>query len=66
MKLHQPNWRTSSYSGHGDNNCVEVADNQPAVLVRDTKQAGAGPVIAFSPEAWSRFTVAAPAGRFLA
>ncbi|NJQ14718.1 DUF397 domain-containing protein [Streptomyces bohaiensis] len=60
----QPNWRTSSYTGSGDNSCVEVADNQPAVLVRDTKHAGAGPMISFSPEVWSRFTATVPGRRF--
>ncbi|MFC9883134.1 DUF397 domain-containing protein [Streptomyces libani] len=51
-----PNWHKSSYSGGGDNDCVEVADNQLKVMVRDTKQAGLGPVLAISPAAWSEFT----------
>ncbi|NJQ14717.1 DUF397 domain-containing protein [Streptomyces bohaiensis] len=58
MNTAQPNWRTSSYSGNGDNNCVEVADDHPSVLVRDTKHAGAGPMISFSPGAWGHFTAA--------
>ena len=45
-------WRKSSYSG---GNCVELADQGGRVLVRDTKQAGAGPVLAFSTSAWRRF-----------
>jgi len=49
----EPTWRTSSYSGQG--NCVELADQGGRVLVRDTKQAGAGPVLAFSTPAWRRF-----------
>ena len=49
----EPIWRTSSYSGQG--NCVELAGQRSRVLVRDTKQAGAGPVLAFSTPAWRRF-----------
>ncbi|MFE0193599.1 DUF397 domain-containing protein [Streptomyces sp. NPDC058989] len=51
-----PNWHKSSYSGGGSNDCVEVADNDPAaVLVRDTKNEGRGPVLTVTPEAWSSF-----------
>jgi hypothetical protein len=49
----EPTWRTSSYSGQG--NCVELAGQRNRVLVRDTKQAGTGPVLAFSAPAWRRF-----------
>ncbi|MGD3106820.1 DUF397 domain-containing protein [Streptomyces sp. YGL11-2] len=48
------NWHKSSYSGGGDNDCVEVADNQPRVLVRDSK-VNQGPVIAVTRSAWSAF-----------
>jgi hypothetical protein len=48
-------WRKSSYSGDGGSNCVEVADHDNRVLVRDTKQNDAGPVLRFAPEAWRRF-----------
>jgi len=48
-------WRKSSYSGGSGGNCVELADQGGRVLVRDTKQAGAGPVLAFSTPAWRRF-----------
>jgi 20S proteasome alpha/beta subunit len=47
-------WRTSSYSNNGGN-CVGVADSEGVISVRDTK-ANAGPVLAFSPETWERFT----------
>src|SRR4051812_7607125 len=47
-------WRTSSYSGSGDN-CVEVAPTGPDVLLRDTKDHGSGPVIAFSATQWAAF-----------
>lgn len=46
-------WIKSSYSSTG--NCVEVGNAAGHVLVRDTKQASAGPVLAFSVDAWSRF-----------
>lgn len=46
-------WRTSSYSGNGGGNCVEVAaDGQ--VLVRDS-QDRAGTVLPFSAAAWRGF-----------
>jgi hypothetical protein len=47
-------WRTSSYSGNGGGNCVEVAGQAQRVLVRDTRgQADA--VLRFTPAAWRRF-----------
>jgi Domain of unknown function (DUF397) len=48
-------WRTASYSSNGGANCVEVADGASRVLVRDTQQAGSGPVLGFSLDAWRRF-----------
>jgi hypothetical protein len=53
-------WRTSSYTGSGGGNCVEVA-SQPQdnrILIRDTKDRH-GPVLAFSPGAWRTFTTKA-------
>jgi hypothetical protein len=47
-------WRKSSYSGNGGQDCVEVAGDD-AVLIRDTTQDGAGPVLRFAPAAWRRF-----------
>jgi hypothetical protein len=49
-----PRWRTSSYSGNGGGNCVEVAGHGSRVLVRDTKDR-LGPVLRFSPGTWRRF-----------
>jgi hypothetical protein len=49
------NWRTSSYSGNGGGNCVEVADAGSRVMVRDTKHRGAG-TLAFTADAWQTFT----------
>ena len=47
-------WRKSSHSGGNGGSCVEVGQ-AGRVLVRDTKQAGTGPVLRFSPAAWRRF-----------
>ena len=48
-------WRKSSWSavnGH----CVEVAALRGMlVAVRDTKDAGCGPVLTFEPQAWGAF-----------
>jgi hypothetical protein len=43
-------WRTSSYTGSGGGNCVEVGDQtgEGRVLVRDTKDRR-GPVLALDP-----------------
>lgn len=50
-----PAWRKSSRSGSNGGACVEVAGNLPdRVLVRDTKDRS-GPVLTFSPSAWSAF-----------
>ncbi|KPI21979.1 protein of unknown function DUF397 [Actinobacteria bacterium OV450] len=49
-------WRTSSYSNGDGGDCVEVSDDLPGLVpVRDTKLAGAGPVLAFAAAAWSSF-----------
>ena len=47
-------WRKSSYSGGSGGNCVEVADRDHHVMVRDTKDRP-GPVLRFSPAAWRSF-----------
>jgi Domain of unknown function (DUF397) len=46
-------WRKSTYSSNGGANCVEVA-NTDHVMVRDTAQHGAGPVLRFTPATWRR------------
>jgi Domain of unknown function (DUF397) len=50
----RPAWRTSSYTGNGGGNCVEVGDAARVILVRDTKDR-AGPVLRFTPVAWRTF-----------
>jgi hypothetical protein len=58
-------WRKSTRSDNGGSSCVEVAKNLPGVVgVRDTKDVGAGPVLEFSPGAWSAFTAAVKRGTF--
>jgi hypothetical protein len=46
-------WRKSSYSGNGGQ-CVEVADDDSRVLVRDTKDR-TGPILRFTQDVWVRF-----------
>ena len=47
------NWRKSSGSDSGA--CVEVARVGDVVGVRDTKAAGRGPVLEFTPNEWRAF-----------
>ena len=48
-------WRKSSYSGSNGGNCIEVAAAAGTVAVRDSKNPH-GPVLAFGPRSWRRFT----------
>lgn len=57
-------WRTSTRSG-SEGNCVEVATNLAGVVgIRDTKDRGAGPVLAVPRAGWATFIAATRAGRF--
>jgi hypothetical protein len=47
-------WRRSSYSGGGNNDCVEVAFRADAVGVRDSKNV-VGPRLQFPTTAWRTF-----------
>jgi hypothetical protein len=51
-------WRTSSYTGNGGGNCVEAAHIPGAILIRDTKDRGAGPVLRVSAGTWRAFLAA--------
>ena len=51
-------WRKSSYSGNNGGDCVEVGQPVGIIAVRDTKQNGAGAVLAFGPKAWTAFAAA--------
>jgi hypothetical protein len=54
-------FRKSTYS-NPSGNCVEAGDFRTSshggarVRVRDTKDAGTGPVLSFTPAAWAAFT----------
>jgi hypothetical protein len=56
MEYLSKGWRKSSYSGGADSDCVEVAGRPGAILVRDTKQRGDGPVHRFTSAEWRAFT----------
>jgi len=58
----RPAWRTSSFTGNGAD-CVEVAPGPRAVLVRDTKNGGLGPILLLETAAWAELLAAARAGR---
>ncbi len=47
-------WRKSTYS-NAQGSCVEAGSVPGRVLVRDTTQHGAGPVISVRPAEWHRF-----------
>ena len=51
-------WRKSSHSGNGGANCVEAGHVPGAVLIRDTKDNGTGPVLRVTPKDWRAFTAA--------
>jgi hypothetical protein len=57
----KPAWRTSSYTGNGGGNCVEVGDAARVIVVRDTKDRS-GPTLPFSPAAWRCFADQVKAG----
>ncbi|MBL3805066.1 MULTISPECIES: DUF397 domain-containing protein [Streptomyces] len=56
-------WRKSSFSGTDSNGCLEVSDGHVGVVpVRDSKLAGAGPVLHITRPAWAAFVRMAKAG----
>jgi hypothetical protein len=55
-------WRKSRASGSG--NCVEVAVGGGLIYVRDSKEASAGPTLAFSPPEWTAFLTGVRDGEF--
>ncbi|OLT14085.1 DUF397 domain-containing protein [Pseudonocardia sp. CNS-139] len=57
-------WRKSSYSNGAGGECVEVADLPGGRLVRDTKDAGNGPILRFTDEQWGAFVSAVKDGEF--
>jgi hypothetical protein len=51
------NWRKSSKSAIGGEQCVEVGTASASIAVRDTKDR-AGAVLTVPAEAWKKFTAA--------
>ena len=51
--LSRAQWRKSSYSGNSGN-CVEIANIEGIVAVRDSTNSGT-PVLIFSPQKWHEF-----------
>lgn len=58
------NWRKASYSASNGGGCVEVADHDGMILVRDTKDQGRGPVHRYTPQEWRAFIVGVRNGEF--
>jgi uncharacterized protein DUF397 len=58
--MYSTEWRKSSYSGGGNSNCVEVALDEFAAAVRDSKNS-AGPQLNFPFGAWRSFVTGFPA-----
>jgi len=58
------NWRKASYSASNGGGCVEVADHNGMILVRDTKDRGYGPVHWFTRAGWEAFTAGVRADEF--
>jgi hypothetical protein len=57
-------WKKSSRSnGNGGNNCVEVANLDAAVAVRDSKDPS-GPALVFNSATWTEFLNSAKDGEF--
>lgn len=50
-------WRKPSRSGY-NGNCVEAGHGPGVIGVRDTKLGAASPVLAFTPDTWTRFATA--------
>ncbi len=56
------NWRKASRSASNGGDCVEVANIDGTVLVRDTKQRDHGQVHAFTPGQWRAFVATLKSG----
>ncbi|MGX1268065.1 DUF397 domain-containing protein [Streptomyces phaeoluteigriseus] len=54
-------WTKSSYSSGSEGNCVETADLQPEVGVRDSKDKQ-GPALVFPRSTWSAFVTSVSNG----
>ena len=56
MQTLSAQWRTSSYSTNGGQNCVEAASASGTILIRDTTDRLRGPVLRFPRDAFAAFT----------
>ncbi|MFF4955297.1 DUF397 domain-containing protein [Streptomyces chattanoogensis] len=55
IDLSNVTWRKSSYSNTSGGECLEIADNHPALVpVRDSKNP-TGPTLVFNAPAWGSF-----------
>ncbi|MFF8882902.1 DUF397 domain-containing protein [Streptomyces flaveolus] len=54
-------WFKSTYSSGSEGNCVEAADLEPQVGVRDTKKKS-GPALVFRKTTWSAFVTGVRTG----
>jgi hypothetical protein len=57
-------WRKSTFSGANGGGCVEVADHDGMIMVRDTKDHGRGPVHRYTPDQWRAFIADVRNGEF--
>jgi hypothetical protein len=57
-------WRKSSFSGNGGASCVEVADHNGTILVRDTKDHGRGAIHRYTAHEWRTFLTKVRDGEF--
>jgi len=55
-------WRKSGVSSDGG--CVEVAYSDGSIGVRDTKDSGTGPILAFNKREWAAFLEGTANGEF--
>jgi Domain of unknown function (DUF397) len=59
-----PRWRKSTFSGANGGGCIEVADHDGMIMVRDTKNHGRGPVHRYTPGKWRAFIASVRNGEF--
>ncbi|MCK7627858.1 DUF397 domain-containing protein [Streptomyces sp. RS10V-4] len=61
--LSTANWRKSTYSGHNNDDCLEVSDSLPGLVpVRDSKDPE-GPALVFPADGWTSFIGAVKSGQ---
>jgi len=61
VKLNE--WHKAAAS-NGGTNCVEVMETADGFLVRDTKDGGTGPTLAFTHAEWAAFLAGVGEGEF--